>query len=101
MRRSQAGISPLQFLRVLRHLPHFAKLYWRLFTDRRVSLRAKALLLAGVLYVLSPVDLLPFVLFPFLGAVDDLAVFILAARGFISLCPPDMVQERVREISDE
>lgn len=99
--RSARGVSTLQFLRLLWHLPNFAKLYWRLFTDRRVPLHAKAVLLAGVLYVLSPVDLIPFLLFPVLGAVDDLTVFLLAARVFISLCPPDVVQEQVKKISQE
>ncbi|MEW6298551.1 MAG: DUF1232 domain-containing protein [Thermodesulfobacteriota bacterium] len=99
--RSARGVSTLQFLRLLWHLPNFAKLYWRLFTDRRVPLHAKAVLLAGVLYVLSPVDLIPFLLFPVLGAVDDLTIFLLAARVFISLCPPDVVQEQVKKISQE
>jgi uncharacterized membrane protein YkvA (DUF1232 family) len=100
MTKSPASLTTWQVLRLLRHLPNFAKLYWRLFTDQRVPLRAKAVLLAGLLYVLNPFDLLPFLLFPFLGALDDLTVFLLAAQWFISLCPPDVVQERVREISE-
>jgi uncharacterized membrane protein YkvA (DUF1232 family) len=87
--------------RLIWHLPNFAKLYWRLFRDRRVPLRAKALLVAALLYVLDPIDLLPEFLFPFIGTLDDLAVVVLAARWFISLCPPDVVQERVRELSNE
>jgi len=35
-------------LRLLWHLPNFAKLYWRLFTDRRVPLRAKAVLVTAM-----------------------------------------------------
>lgn len=88
-------------LRLLWHLPNFAKLYWRLFTDRRVPLRAKAVLVAAALYVLNPIDFLPDLLLPLLGVVDDLAVCIFAARWFIALCPPDVVQERVREISEQ
>ncbi len=96
-----AGLTTWQILRLLWHLPDFAKLYWRLFTDRRVPLRAKAVLIAAVLYILDPLDFLPELLFPVLGTLDDLAVFILAARWFISLCPPDVVQERVREIGEK
>jgi uncharacterized membrane protein YkvA (DUF1232 family) len=92
-------LTTWQLLRLLRHLPNFAKLYWRLFTDRRVPLRAKAVLIAAILYILHPVDLLPDLLFPFLGVLDDLTILLLAARWFIALCPPDVVQERVREIS--
>lgn len=88
-------------MRLLRHLPNFVKLYWRLFKDRRVPLRAKAILLAAVLYVVNPFDVLPDFLFPFIGTIDDLAVMLFAARWFISLCPPDVVQEQVRAINQK
>jgi uncharacterized membrane protein YkvA (DUF1232 family) len=96
-----SSLTAWQIFRLLWHLPNFVKLYWRLFKDRRVPLRAKALLIAAALYVLDPVDLLPDFLFPLIGTLDDLAVVVLTARWFISLCPPDVVQERVRELSDE
>jgi|SRR5215813_3375297 len=101
MAKPPTSLTTLQVLRLLWHLPNFAKLYWRLFTDRRVPLRAKAILGAAVLYVLDPFDFLPDFLFPFFGMLDDLAVFIFAARWFIALCPPNVVQERVREINQE
>jgi uncharacterized membrane protein YkvA (DUF1232 family) len=96
-----SGLTAWQIFRLIWHLPNFAKLYWRLFKDRRVPLRAKALLVAAVFYVLDPVDLIPDFFFPLVGSLDDLVVVILAARWFISLCPPDVVQERVRELSNE
>src|SRR5689334_4135300 len=37
---------------MLRHVPSFARLYWRLFRDRRVSLLPKALLVLIGLYLL-------------------------------------------------
>jgi len=95
------GLTTWQMLRLLWHLPNFVKLYWRLFCDRRVPLRAKMVLLAAVLYILSPIDFLPDFLSPFLGRLDDLVVLLIAARWFISLCPFDVVQERVKEISEE
>lgn len=95
------GLSTWQLLRLAWHLPNFAKLHWRLFRDHRVPLRAKAILIAAAFYVLSPIDFIPFFLNPLFGAVDDLGVIFLAARWFLSLCPPDVVQERVREISGE
>jgi len=101
MTRPTTSLTTWQVLRLLWHLPNFVKLYWRLFTDRRVPLRAKAVLLAAVLYVLDPVDFLPELLFPFFGLLDDLAVVIFAARWFISLCPPDVVQEQVKRINEE
>jgi uncharacterized membrane protein YkvA (DUF1232 family) len=95
------GLSTWQLLRLVRHLPNFVKLYWRLFKDHRVPLRAKAILIAAALYVLSPLDVIPLIFSPLFGALDDLGVIFLAARWFLSLCPPDVVEERVREISGE
>ncbi len=94
-----AGLTTWQTLRLLWHLPNFVKLFWRLFTDRRVPLRAKAVLVIAVLYILNPFDFLPDLLYPFFGVLDDLTVCLLAARWFISLCPPNVVEERLREIS--
>jgi uncharacterized membrane protein YkvA (DUF1232 family) len=99
MTKPPTGLTNWQVLRMLWHLPNFVKLYWRLFTDRRVPLHAKAILVGAALYVLDPIDFLPDLLFPFFGMLDDLAVVLLAARWFISLCPPDVVQEQVRKIS--
>ncbi len=93
-------LSPLRILKLVRHLPQFAKLFWRLFRDRRVPFRAKAVLLGAVLYVLLPIDLLPDIL-PFIGVADDITVMLLAGRWFLSLCPVDVVQEHVRLLSEE
>ncbi len=85
-------------VQVLAHLPHFVRLYWRLFRDRRVSVLAKALLVLTIAYVVWPFDLIPDVL-PFIGEVDDLGVVLSGLWLFIRLCPPEVVLERVREIS--
>ena len=83
---------------VLRHVPSFARLYWRLFRDRRVSLLPKALLVLIGLYLLSPIDVVPdFV--PVIGAVDDLAVGLGGLWLFVQLCPPPVVREHVLRIA--
>jgi uncharacterized membrane protein YkvA (DUF1232 family) len=87
----------LRGLRFLRHLPDFVRLYWRLLRDRRVSIWPKALLVLAVLYVVSPIDLIPDFL-PFVGEVDDLIVIIAACRLFISLCPREVVRDHVQRI---
>lgn len=84
-------------MRFLRHLPDFVRLYWRLLRDRRVSIWPKALLVLAVLYVVSPIDLIPDFL-PFVGEVDDLIVIIAACRLFISLCPREVVRDHVQRI---
>ena len=99
--RAGPAWPPLQLwlrgLRFIRHLPQFVRLYWRLLWDRRVSVWPKALLLLSVLYVLSPIDIIPDVI-PFVGEVDDLLVVIAVCRTFMYLCPREVVQEHVRQI---
>jgi len=85
---------------LLRHLPSFARLFWRLFRDRRVSLLPKALLVLLALYLLSPIDLVP-ELIPVLGATDDLVVGIGGLWLFVRLCPPPVVREHVTQIAAE
>lgn len=85
-------------LQILRHLPDFARLYWRLFRDRRVSILAKALLVLTLLYVVWPFDVLPDFL-PVIGEMDDLGIVVSGLWLFVRLCPPEVVRERVAEIS--
>lgn len=47
-----------------------------------------------------PTDLLPDIL-PFIGIVDDITILLLAGRWFLSLCPPNVVQEQVKTLSEE
>ena len=85
-------------VQILAYLPQFVRLYWRLFRDRRVSVLAKAVLVLTAAYVVWPFDVIPDVL-PFVGEVDDLGVVLSGLWLFVRLCPPEVVLERVREIS--
>jgi uncharacterized membrane protein YkvA (DUF1232 family) len=82
-------------LRLLMHLPNLVKLYWRLFKDRRVNLVPKLVLVAGLIYLLVPIDALVDLPFVIPGYLDDMAVMYLALRAFIKLCPPNVVREHV------
>jgi uncharacterized membrane protein YkvA (DUF1232 family) len=83
---------------LLRHVPSFAKLFWRLFRDRRVTLLPKALLVLIGLYLFSPIDVVPdFV--PVIGALDDVAVGLAGLWLFVQLCPPAVVREHVLRIA--
>ena len=87
-----------RFVKIVAHLPSFAKLFWRLVKDPRVGFRPK-LVLAGVLaYVILPTDLVPDFI-PVLGQVDDLVVIFLGLKFFLRLCPKEVVQEHVRSIA--
>jgi uncharacterized membrane protein YkvA (DUF1232 family) len=96
--RLRAG---LHALRVLWHLPNFLRLYWRLYRDPRVPFAAKAGLTAAVVYLVSPIDLIPDFWLPILGFADDAAVLWVASRWFIAACPPGVVTEHVRRIDRE
>jgi uncharacterized membrane protein YkvA (DUF1232 family) len=58
-------------------LPDLTILLMRLMRDRRVHVVHKGIAIAGVAYVLSPIDVLPALVFGPLGILDD--VFVVAA----------------------
>jgi uncharacterized membrane protein YkvA (DUF1232 family) len=69
------------------------KLILRLIGDRRVNFFLKLLPIAAAIYVVSPVDLIPGMVIPVVGALDDAAVIWLGTTLFMSLCPEEVVQE--------
>ncbi len=67
-------------------------LTWKLLFDKRVPYWMKAVALAPILYVLSPIDVIPdFILG--LGQLDDLGIILAGMRLFESLVPEYIVQE--------
>jgi uncharacterized membrane protein YkvA (DUF1232 family) len=90
-------LNLLPFLPLAGRAPMYARLLWALTTDPRVPVTRKMLLgLAGA-YVLSPVDLIPERI-PFLGAVDDVAVVVLAIDVFLDGLPETLVNEKLVEL---
>ena len=75
---------------LLRTLVSHARLAVRLVRDPRVPAIAKALPVAALLYVVSPLDLIPDVL-PVLGQLDDISFLIVALEGFLKICPAAVV----------
>ncbi len=67
------------------------RLAWRLLWDNRVPWSAKAIPIIAVLYVLSPIDILPDFIVG-LGQLDDLAILLLGTQLFISMSPQDIVR---------
>lgn len=89
--------SPGGKMRLLLHAPNLIKLYWRVFTDRRVSMLPKAMLVLGVLYFVIPIDFIPDSIWG-LGQIDDLVVLVFALNAFMTLAPRTVVEEHVRLI---
>lgn len=75
------------------------KLILRLIGDRRVNPWLKVIPVAGVLYLVSPLDLIPDIALPVIGELDDAAILWLTNYLFIELCPPDIVQQHVKALT--
>ncbi len=67
------------------------KLVLRLLGDSRVSPFLKLIPIASVIYLVIP-DLLP-------GPVDDATVLGVGLYTFVELCPPEVVQEHMEELT--
>lgn len=76
----------------LMFLPNLLLLLGRLLKDVRVPTAEKALFAAAVVYVISPIDLIPDV-FPFIGQVDDLYVVALTLLRLINRTDDVVVRE--------
>ena len=70
------------------------KLVLRLMADNRVNPFLKLMPIFSVVYLLVPTDLIP--IFP----VDDAAVLSLGMYLFVELCPPDVVEEYLKELKN-
>ncbi len=66
------------------------KLILRLLADRRVNPLLKLLPIASLAYLIAP-DLAP-------GPVDDALIIWLGAYLFVELCPPEVVEEHLKQI---
>ncbi len=76
----------------LMFLPNMVMLLGRLIKDARVPNAEKALFLAAIVYVISPIDLIPDV-FPFIGQVDDIYVVTLTLLRLINRTDETVVRQ--------
>ena len=75
-----------------------SRLAWRLLRDSRVPSWVKMIPFAGLLYFLSPIDLIPDMAIPGLGEIDDLVVHLLALKMFVDLSPASIVREHLEDL---
>lgn len=76
----------------LMFLPNMVMLLGRLLKDTRVPTAEKALFVAAIAYVISPLDFIPDV-FPFIGQVDDLYVVALVLLRLVNRSDESVVRE--------
>lgn len=84
---------------IVRETLNQIRLIIRLMGDSRVNIFAKLIPIGALVYLISPVDLLPGVAFPVIGALDDAAVLWLGSYVFTELCPPAVVQEHIKALA--
>ena len=82
---------------MLRDLIARLKLISRLMADRRVNIFVKLLPLASLAYLIWPADVIPVI--PVIGALDDAAILWIGSYLFVELCPPNVVQEHMKELT--
>jgi len=88
-------------LALLPQLPKLGRLCWRLWRDERVPKSLKGMIVASIIYVLSPIDLVPGFLVPVLGQLDDATLLTLAAYLFLRWGPPEVVAEHMASIGPD
>jgi uncharacterized membrane protein YkvA (DUF1232 family) len=69
-------------MRTIRQIPAYLRLLAGLITDARVSRLDRALVIAAIAYIVSPLDFIPD-LIPFLGEVYDVFLLMLALQRLI------------------
>lgn len=88
MNRESSPLLTPELKAALLRLPRYARLAWSLARDPRVPPGAKAVLAGGVLYSVSPIDLVPGFI-PVVGQLDDLLVLLAALAQALRAIGPD------------
>jgi uncharacterized membrane protein YkvA (DUF1232 family) len=84
--------------KILPQLWRSGRLVLRLVRDPRVPIAAKVIFGATVLYMLSPIDVVPDWI-PVLGQADDLVALMAGLNLFLRACPKWLVEEHEDAIS--
>ena len=74
------------------------KLIMRLVGDKRVNIFLKILPVGGLIYLVSPIDIIPDIALPVVGYLDDALVVWLCSTLFVALCPDEVVQEHMNAL---
>ncbi len=83
---------------ILSEIVNQIRLIWRLINDSRVPLWVKFIPPLAILYLISPVDLIPDPVLG-LGQLDDLAILLLGFKVFVELCPPEIRERYQAELA--
>jgi uncharacterized membrane protein YkvA (DUF1232 family) len=82
----------------LLNLHHTARLFFALLLDRRVPLWYKASACCGLVYIFSPLDVVPDFITG-IGLLDDIIVALLIMQAFLELAPQAVVEEHCAKLN--
>jgi uncharacterized membrane protein YkvA (DUF1232 family) len=97
MPRLFRSLNYLAFLPLASRAPTYGRLLLALLGDDRIPPSRKAVLGLAAGYLLSPIDLIPEGI-PLLGALDDVAVVIIALDVFLEGVPRALLDEKLLEL---
>ena len=83
-------------MQLLVEVPKHGKLAYCLLRDERVPRAPKAVLIAALVVIVSPIDLPAWV--PLVGELDMIALALLAVETFIEACPQEIRREHERAL---
>ncbi|MGH8248233.1 MAG: YkvA family protein [Gammaproteobacteria bacterium] len=81
-------------LPIIRRLPAYTRLAWAIIRDERVGKRQKAIVLGGLGYLVSPIDLIPGFI-PIIGQLDDFTIALWALRSALRRLSTDLAAEHL------
>ncbi|HET7677416.1 MAG TPA: YkvA family protein [Candidatus Limnocylindrales bacterium] len=90
-------LNYMAFAPLVLRLPTYGRLLLALLRDDRVPASEKAVLGMAVAYLALPIDLIPEAI-PILGALDDVAVAVLAVDVFLERISPALLDEKLQEL---
>jgi uncharacterized membrane protein YkvA (DUF1232 family) len=87
-------VMRIDMLPVLRRLPAYSRLAAALLREPALNALHKAILIGGIAYLVSPIDLIPG-LIPILGQLDDVAIALWTLRLALRTMPPDVADRHL------
>lgn len=84
---AQSELAP-----IIKRMPAYTKLVYLLYGNPDLKGKDKAILTAGLIYAVSPVDLIPGFI-PVLGQLDDVIVALGVLKRLLRRCPDEVLKQ--------
>lgn len=88
----------MKFGRLFYRFKKYAKIYWLLFKDPKTPKISKIMVLAALVYLIWPFDLIPDII-PFAGLIDEIIIIPLLFYIATKFIPKSVVEDNKRKVS--